>query len=453
MSDAIQLPNGSELILRMPYSASEVHGITVLVVVSCISLVAVLGLLVTIAISAFNTRTSPNQHLFVRTHVAAYFVSLLLCDLLQAIGSILNANWIRQMGVEVGDICVLQGVFKQTSDVGAAFWTLVIGIHTFCLLFLQWRVRRFVLWATLVAGWSGIASVVIAGPATLDTAKNGPFFSISGYWCWISPHYPTERITLDYMIMFMAAFCSFVIYTLIFLRLRGNIVLNGWHIRFRMLNKETNVNLRGHEVTTSNQAMAIAKQMLLYPVAYCGLILPIAATRFSSWSGRDVPFEVTIFSGTVFLMSGLVNVILFTTTRRILPAKSVSIGKWSISRPRIIQHSSTLESGFGEKLTHEKPLSPVSHDQSYHQSDGSSDLSIPVEYSIPPLQPRPHFQGPARQVPSHISIPRINSAESFYSLYASPPRQVYPGASPPAPLSSHWSSDGLPTAGPHTGRK
>jgi len=212
---------------------------------------------------------------------------------------------------------------------------------------------------------------------------------------------------------------------------------------------------------------------LMNQVAYCGLILPIAATRFSSWSGRDVPFEVTIFrslcfplhilkfcslisttsSGTVFLMSGLVNVILFTTTRRILPAKSVSIGKWSISRPRIIQHSSTLESGFGEKLTHEKPLSPVSHDQSYHQSDGSSDLSIPVEYSIPPLQPRPHFQGPARQVPSHISIPRINSAESFYSLYASPPRQVYPGASPPAPLSSHWSSDGLPTAGPHTGRK
>jgi hypothetical protein len=63
--------------------------------------------------------------------------------------------------------------------------------------------------------------------------------------------------------MFMAAFCSFVIYTLIFLRLRGNIVLHGWHIRFRMLNKETNVNLRGHEVTTSNQAMAIAKQMLL----------------------------------------------------------------------------------------------------------------------------------------------------------------------------------------------
>jgi len=30
----------------------------------------------TIQISAFNTRTSLDQHLFVRMHVAAYFVSL-----------------------------------------------------------------------------------------------------------------------------------------------------------------------------------------------------------------------------------------------------------------------------------------------------------------------------------------------------------------------------------------
>lgn len=445
MPDPIQLPNGSELILRLPYSTREVNGVMTLVVISCISLVAVIGLLVTIAISAFNTRASPDQHLFVRTHVAAYFVSLLLCDLLQAIGSIFNANWIRLMGVEVGDICVLQGVFKQASDVGAACWTLVIAIHTFCLLFLQWRVRRFVLWATLVAGWSGIAAIVIAGPAALDTAKNGPFFSISGYWCWISPHYPAERITLDYMIMFIAAFASFVIYTLIFLRLRGNIVGNGWHIRFRMLNKD--ISDRSSETTKGNQAMAIAKQMLLYPVAYCGLILPIAATRFSSWSGHAVPFEVTIFSGTVFLMSGLVNVILFTTTRRILPPKSVSIGKWSISWPQPVQDSSTLESApdtfsqlDDEKLTKEDPMLH----ESYDQSEGSSDLSVPVEHFIPPLQLRSHVSGPTRNAPPEIPIPRMNSGESFYNFY-----EVNHDTSPP--LSSRWSSDFAPV-GSHTER-
>jgi hypothetical protein len=304
-------------------------------------------------------------------------------------------------------------------------------------------VRRFVLWATLVAGWSAIAAIVIAGPAALDTAKNGPFFSISGYWCWISPHYPAERITLDYMIMFMAAFFSFVIYTLIFLRLRGNIVGSGWHIGFRMLSKETSDT--GSEATKGNQAMAIAKQMLLYPVAYCGLILPIAATRFSSWSGHAVPFEVTIFSGTVFLMSGLVNVVLFTTTRRILPPKSVSIGKWSISWPKPVQDTSALESApdtfysssqlDDEKLTKEEPLPAMLH-ESYHHSELSSDLSVPVEHFIPPLQLRSHVSGPTRKVPPDIPIPRTNSGESFYSFY-----EVNRDTSPPAPLSSHWSPD------------
>lgn len=113
-------------------------------------------------LSAFNTRTSLDQHLFVRTHVAAYFISLLVCDLIQgvyyssylsdiatgtndpsAIASITNTSWIKLMGVRAGDICVLQGQYvvldrqsnftdhsipgalKQTSDIGIAVWTLV----------------------------------------------------------------------------------------------------------------------------------------------------------------------------------------------------------------------------------------------------------------------------------------------------------------------------------------
>jgi hypothetical protein len=73
-----------------------------LIVASCISLVATVGLLAAIAVrpnsipylprtnvlqkkkmSAFNTRTIKNPNMFVRTHVAFYFVSLLLSDILQ----------------------------------------------------------------------------------------------------------------------------------------------------------------------------------------------------------------------------------------------------------------------------------------------------------------------------------------------------------------------------------
>lgn len=332
MSDKELLPDGSERLLRMAYTLSAVHGVTVLVVISCFSLVAVVGLLIAISVSAFNTRASLDQYLFVRTHVAAYFLSLLLSDLIQAIGSILNVKWIRDLAVVVDDTCTVQGVLKQTADVATAFWSLVIAIHTFCILFLDLKPNRVALLATLIAGWSGIAAIVAVGPAGMDTTRHGPFFGISGYWCWIAEEYPTSRITLDYLFMFIAAAFSFVIYSLIFLRLRGNIIVHNWHISFRRAAVSMGISAwRGQGL--ENRALAIAKKMLLYPVAYTIMILPIAASRFSSFAGQDVPFEVTIFADSVFLLSGVINVALFIMIRRILPPDSF-IPKCIISRPR-----------------------------------------------------------------------------------------------------------------------
>lgn len=407
MSDSMLLPDGSELLMRMAYTSREVHGVTVLVVISCFSLIAVVGLLLAIALSAFNTRSSIDQHLFVRTHVAAYFISLLLSDLIQALGSILNARWIHDMAVVVGDVCVLQGVLKQTADVATAFWTLVIAIHTFCLLFLELKPSRFVLLTTLIAGWSGIATIVIAGPAALDTAHHGPFYGISGYWCWISPQYTTSRITLDYMFMFMAAAFSFVLYSAIFLRMRGNIVVTGRWISFRFSGVSA---WRGKQF--ENQALAIARQMLLYPVAYTIIILPIAASRFSAFAGNDVPFEATTFSAAVFLLSGIVNVTLFTTTRRILPVDSIKIPKWSISRPQPLPEY-TVEAG----------------PDSYYQSSGTYAESYEEkdkEYTLdaPPAAPAPlHIRtaesavSPTMLAPASMS--HRDSGESVYNLYES----------------------------------
>ena len=76
--------------------------------------------------SAFNTRTDKNPNMFVRTHLAFYFVSLLLSDILQgeslflhtltvyphcfaAISSIMNSVWVREGAVEYGSLCTAQG--------------------------------------------------------------------------------------------------------------------------------------------------------------------------------------------------------------------------------------------------------------------------------------------------------------------------------------------------------
>ncbi|KAF4563429.1 hypothetical protein EYR40_006842 [Pleurotus pulmonarius] len=444
MADAIKLPNGDVFQLTVPYTAREANGVTALVVISCFSLVAVVGLLGAIVLSAFNTRNWKDQNLFLRTHVAAYFISLLLCDFFQAVGSILGATWIRQMGVHYGSTCVAQGVLKHMSDVGSAVWTLVIATNTFCLLFLEIKLRHFVLWSTLIAGWFGIGAIVIAGPASLNTVKRGPFHAISGYWCWISPEYPAERITLDYMFMFTSAVLSFVIYTLIYLRLRGNLIVNGWHLRFRKLARDSGGDWRGR--VADSHTMRISKQMLLKssitPVAYTILILPIAISRFSVWAGAKVPFEVTIFSGSVFLLSGIVNVILFSTTRRILPPQSLSVGKWRISQPRPLtpppvqagvdpyyrdsdaRSESTKVSSVDEKKLPETPTSVSRHPDSSSDSGGSV-YSPDADPPVPPLKVV-KVKDTTRTAPPEVQIPEANRAsiglESIYNRYGSPQR-------------------------------
>ncbi|KAJ7232764.1 hypothetical protein B0H12DRAFT_1144763 [Mycena haematopus] len=396
MSNQTLLPDGSEWLLRLDYSSGVAHGVSVLVVFSCFSLIAVVGLLLAISFSAFNTRSwsaDKHPHLFVRTHVAAYFISLLMSDLIQAIGSIMNA---------IGDACTLQGILKQTADVATAFWTLVIAIHTFCLLFLELKPSRFTLLTTLIAGWSGIGAIVIAGQASLNTSKHGPFYGISGYWCWISPEYPTSRITLDYMLMFMAAVFSFVFYILIFLRMRGNIMVFEGRISFQ----RTGTAWKGKQV--DNQNLTIAKQMLLYPVAYTILILPIAAARFSAFAGHDVAFEATIFSDAVFLLSGVVNVTLFTMTRRILPPDSFKIPKWTISNPQPIPEY-TIEAG---------PDSYYQSSGTYAESYEEKEKDYPSDTESAPAPLR--IRTTEVEVPTMLAPPpRVHrgSGESLYNLY------------------------------------
>ncbi|KAA1478116.1 hypothetical protein DENSPDRAFT_845305 [Dentipellis sp. KUC8613] len=353
------LPDGSSLLTGSPYTTSQSHGIIALIAASGVSTLAVLGLLVAISISAFNTRTSKSPNLFVRSHVVGYFISLLICDLLQAIGSFLSLKWVMDMTVNYGTLCTVQAIIKHTADVGIALWTSVIAFHTFGILFFNLPLKKYAMWCTLVGVWSATAAIVIAGPATLNTQKHGPFYGIAGEWCWITGNYNTQRVVLDYMIMFIAALFSFILYTLVFLRLRGIILVDGWRISFRF--KRRAPSWSGSEKGRQDQYMStLGKQMLLYPVAYTIIILPITVVRFTNWFGHDnVPFVATIVCDTIYLLSGLVNTILFSSTRRILPPRS-TIPSFMISKPHLIESTAITDADIdpyygGSRASIQKP--------------------------------------------------------------------------------------------------
>jgi len=300
----------------MNYTSSEAHGVTVLVAFSCVSLVAVVGLLVALCLSTFNSRKSLNRHIIVHNQMTVYFISLLLCNLLQAVGSIMSARWINMMRVEAGSFCVAQGVLRQAADVGSALWTMVIAIHSFYILFMEWRLSRLVLWINLFIGWAIIVAFIIAGPVTLDQMHR---VGISGYWCWISEEYTTERISLDYLMMFVSSAVNFVLYLLVFLRLKGNEAVNKW--RRGLVGAKATATDREREYE-DDQLLAIGRHMLLYPIAFTIMFIPVAIARFSAWSGHSIPLAFTVFSSSLFLLSGIVNVVLFITARPVLLRQS-----------------------------------------------------------------------------------------------------------------------------------
>lgn len=59
--------------------------------------------------------------------------------------------------------------------------------------------------------------------------------------------------------MFLSALLSFIMYVLVFLKLRGNILLHGWRLSFRFGRGVTEYSTR----SVDSHAVTVAKSMLL----------------------------------------------------------------------------------------------------------------------------------------------------------------------------------------------
>jgi len=182
-----------------------------------------------------------------------------------------------------------------------------------------------------MGNWSLLFTVVIAGPATAQVQKDGPYYGIVSYWCWISASYKVQRIALDYMIMFMSAVFAFTLYTLVFLKLRGIV---------RARARSTSIVSR-EQASREEYEHRLARQMLLFPIAYTIMIIPITGCRFSAWAGHNVPFGLTTLSDFIYLLSGLVHAILFACTRSIIPPRTM-LPKFLISSPQTLISSTAV---------------------------------------------------------------------------------------------------------------
>ncbi|KZV96278.1 hypothetical protein EXIGLDRAFT_733631 [Exidia glandulosa HHB12029] len=315
----VKLPHG-EYLTSGHYKPGDSEGVVALAIAAGMSCVSVTTLLILLIISATRTFQAPGQVVFIKTHVAAYFVSLLFCDFWQSIGSLLSIRWVAEMGVTTGVSCTAQAAIKNGGNVGTAIWSLVIAMHTFLVLFCGMRPYEPVLYVTLIVVWTLIGLIVVIGPGIVENAARGPYFGISGLWCWITDAYPMQQLLLEYIWMFASAFFSLLLYILVWLKLRGNIVISGRRWKIRRATARTRWDPQTGQGSLEAQVTGITRQMMLYPIAYFIIILPMAACRYANWADDVVPFQAIIFADVIFLLQGFINTVLFFSTRNVIPA-------------------------------------------------------------------------------------------------------------------------------------
>jgi len=144
------------------------------------------------------------------------------------------------------------------------------------------------------------------------------YYGNTGYWCWITHQYPGERIGLEYLWMWLAAFIDIFVYIFLALVVTGFVAANEGRIRINASRQPVSINLssrRGTAMGTDRTIMAI--KLLFYPAVYIFTVLPITVVRFIIFHNPNshVPFVAIVFASMLFSSSGLLNVILFALTR------------------------------------------------------------------------------------------------------------------------------------------
>ncbi|KAJ3569371.1 hypothetical protein NP233_g5100 [Leucocoprinus birnbaumii] len=340
------------------YAAStfgERLGVFITGVAATLSALATLGLLIYASLRRWRKRrSSGHRNLFAKQHSEAtalnLFLSLVIADLVQAIGGLLNWKWSLLGNVHDGSVaCTFQGVIKNIGNIAIAFSTLMsmpvkgIAIHTFVVLILGWKVTRLALRWAVVAIWVFTAVIVLA-----CSRVRSNYYGQAGYWCWITGYYRVERIVGEYLWMWIAFVGMIALYGSIFIDMSGILNSRG-----------------GEQDGEQNESRQIAYLMLFYPAAYLLCLVPVSICRWLEFSKKDIPPAAILFSDTIFSLSGLFNTALFYFTRPglitgstesiVMQSEPVHEGAGTNDESSLDPHTEHLREGvsqffFGERL-------------------------------------------------------------------------------------------------------
>ncbi|KAF9050156.1 hypothetical protein BJ165DRAFT_1525431 [Panaeolus papilionaceus] len=282
---------------------------------------------------------------------SSLFVNLMVADLIQAIAIFPNVKWMLDSKITTGSLCTIQAVLKQIGIVGVSLTSLMIGIHTFVVLVLRWRVSRLASALMVFMIWACVG-IIIGVPNIVH--RNEMYYGRAGYWCWIQEDFPTERIVAEYLWVWISGFSMILLYGAMFLVVRKWFIIdNGihWH---KSYNAPVKVPERG---TEEDRKTKIANSLLYYPLVYIICVIPNSACRWATFQGANVPYQLTLAANSIYNLSGTINLLLFLVTRPQLvvgPAKPTT----EAERPRVTPRRSAHGHLADVSITHSATMSP-----------------------------------------------------------------------------------------------
>ncbi|KAF8502220.1 hypothetical protein F5888DRAFT_1177482 [Russula emetica] len=281
----------------------ESIGLVLIAEASLISLISIVVILIWIGWNVrWYRKKFPNGDwkLFQRP-ADIYMFSLFVFDILQATGGILNIRWAHNGIVTTGHYCTAQGLIQQIGELGVALITLLLAVHTFVAAVLQVGLKaRGVALSLVCLACIFIMLWVVIGA---DIHKN--YETPTPYWCWISPHFPRERLGGEYIWMWIALLASAILYNSLYFWAEGFWSVDDGY-RFHWWNPDERVGYTERRAKLG---------MLLYPLAYSLVILPLTIARCLEFGHHNVPTAATFFGVTMFYLSGVINVLLLLIVR------------------------------------------------------------------------------------------------------------------------------------------
>ncbi|KAG7089796.1 hypothetical protein E1B28_011446 [Marasmius oreades] len=243
------------------------------------------------------------DYAFFSTQFGYYAACLLIANTANSVAGLMGLPFLIKRGIDEGALCTTQAVVMQFGNVASAYFTVVIGIHTFISLVLRKRQSVFVYAPAIFVGWA-LALVVSVLPIMIDIGK---VYGVSGLSCGVKMIYGKTIFFFHLFPIFLAALSSAISYSVIFL-LRGSLAAKGGS----RLNNDNNDSYERF-------VAGIARSMLWYPVAYIVCLVPYAVVRLLSLVSRHkIPFAVTVVAFTLWFALGVVNAMLLYNTHRVL---------------------------------------------------------------------------------------------------------------------------------------